>query len=171
MRLAASPLKHPHVHPVTHKAQPLHTQPHHPHPHHLRAVRHVPGLLPEHVHDEVATRPPPVTPLNPKLIGKLAVFAYETVEGTRSVGQLSNWVSTTVARQLTEYRSLNIERRSLYRDDRRVVPTVRRVRVVLPIPGVAEAAVVLNTADRVKAVALRFETIRGHWQATSITVL
>lgn len=114
---------------------------------------------------------PGLPPLSFHLIGKLAVFAYEAVEGVRHVGQLSNWVSGAVAQQLSEYRALNIERRSLYHDYRRVVPTVRRVRAVQPSPGVAEAAVILNTGNRAKAIALRFEGVRGYWQATSVTVL
>lgn len=110
-------------------------------------------------------------PLTHRFIGKLAVFLFETVEGTRTIGQLGSWVSLPAAAQLAEHRALVVERRSLYKDARRVVPTVQRVRVSQPSPYTAEAAVVLHTAGRSRAVAIRFEIVRRRWQATSVTVL
>ena len=114
---------------------------------------------------------PGVPPLTHRLVGAVAVFAFEAVEGTRLVGQLGTWITARVARELQALRALNLERRALYRDGRRVVPCVRRVRTSRLAPCVAEAAVVLSTAARSRAVALRFEAIRGQWRATSITVL
>ena len=99
------------------------------------------------------------------------MFAFEAVEGTRQVGQLGKWITAGVAETLGELRALNVERRSLYRDHRRIVPSVRRVRATHPVTGVIEASVVLTTPARALAVALRFEIIRERWQATSITVL
>lgn len=110
-------------------------------------------------------------PLTHRLIGTIAVFAFEAVEGTRHVGQLGRWISADVAEHLAEYRALILERRSLYQDTRRVVPTVRKVRATQPAFRVAEASVVLDASGRTRAVALRFTGMRGRWQATSITVL
>lgn len=76
-----------------------------------------------------------------------------------------------MAEHLAEYRALILERRSLYQDTRRVVPTVRKVRATQPAFRVAEASVVLDASGRTRAVALRFTGMRGRWQATSITVL
>lgn len=118
-----------------------------------------------------ASLPPPLPALEPRVVGAIAVFAFEAVEGARQVAQLGRWVTETVAAQLSELRSLNVERRSLYRDNRRVVATILRVRATHPSNDVTEAAVVLSTPSRSRAVALRFEAIRGRWQATSITVL
>ncbi|MGO3147234.1 MAG: Rv3235 family protein [Leucobacter sp.] len=109
--------------------------------------------------------------LTHRLVGTIAVFAFEAVEGTRHVGQLGKWISFTVAQELAEYRALTIERRTLYRDVRRLVPTARKVRISQPARGVSEATVVLEVSGRCRAVALRFEVIRGRWQATSITIL
>ena len=106
-----------------------------------------------------------------RAIGVLAVFVFEAVEGTRQLTQLARWLTPRVTAELTEIRRLNIERRSLYHDDRRVVPAIRRVRATHPTPNVTEAAVVLATPSRSRAVALRFEVIRGRWQATSASVL
>lgn len=114
---------------------------------------------------------PGLPALTHRFIGTVAMFACEAVDGTRSIGALAMWISTAAARELTEYRSLNVERRSLYRDYRRVVPSVRCVRASEPRGRSVEAAVVLDTAGRSRAVALRFECSRGRWQATSITVL
>lgn len=120
---------------------------------------------------ETAVLLPGVPPLTHRLVGRVAVFACEAVDGTRSIGALAGWITTGAARELAEYRSLNVGRRSLYRDYRRVVATVRRVRLSEPRERAVEAAVVLDTAGRSRAVALRFEAARGRWQATSITVL
>ncbi|GAA2822826.1 hypothetical protein FB468_1665 [Leucobacter komagatae] len=118
-----------------------------------------------------ASLPPPLPALEPRVIGAIAVFAFEAVEGARQVAQLGRWITDTVAAQLSELRRLNVERRSLYRDSRRIVPAIQRVRTTRPNDDVTEAAVVLSTPSRSRAVALRFEAIRGRWQATSITVL
>ena len=104
-------------------------------------------------------------------IGAVAVFAFEAVEGSRQVGHLGRWITEEVASHLTELRRFNVERRSLYRDDRRVVAQVLRVRAMQPHPLATEAAVVLATPARSRAVALRFEVIRMRWQASAITVL
>ncbi len=109
--------------------------------------------------------------LEARVIGAIAVFAFEAVEGIRQVAQLGKWVTTRVADELDEVRRLNVERRSLYHDTRRIVPVVGRVRATSPTAWVTEAAVVLLTPSRSRAVAMRFEAIRGRWQATSITVL
>lgn len=153
------------------ETQTLRSVPDPPPPPHLHPVGNASATALHRPRREAAIITPGLPVLSFRLIGKLAIFAYEAVEGTRNVGQLSNWVSADVARQLTELRALIIERRSLYHDDRRVVPTVRRVRAVLLSPGVTEAAVILNTGNRAKAIAVRLEGVRGYWQATSITVL
>lgn len=117
-------------------------------------------------------RPGPVQDrLEPGIIGKIAVFAFESVEGTRQVEQLGRWITGRVASELSTLRAMNVERRSLFHDHRRIVPAVLRVRTTEPAPLVTEASVVLSTPSRTRAVALRFEVFRGRWQATSITVL
>lgn len=106
-----------------------------------------------------------------RLIGTIAIFAFEAVEGTRHVGQLGKWITADVSAHLATYRSLIAQRKSLYRDTRRLVPTVRKVRAMSPAPRVVEASVILDADGRARAVALRFEYNRARWQATSVTVL
>lgn len=118
------------------------------------------------------TRPLPRVPrLDAGIIGKIAVFSFEAVEGTRPLGQLGRWITESVADELATVRALNVERRSLFHDYRRIVPSVRRVRSMVPVAGITEASVVLVTPSRARGVALRFELLRGRWQATSITIL
>lgn len=138
---------------------------------HLRAVETELSALPPPERREAAILAAGLPPLTHCLIGTIAIFAFEAVEGTRHVGQLGRWITAEVAGHLSEYRALILERRSLYQDNRRIVPTVRRVRADQPSFRVAEASVVLNAEGRSRAVALRFEGTRGRWQATSITVL
>ncbi len=135
----------------------------------LHAIEAAPESASQQPHE--VPDPPPIPRLSAQTIGAVAVFAFEAVEGTRQVGQLGKWITAGVAETLGELRALNVERRSLYRDHRRIVPSVRRVRATHPVTGVIEASVVLTTPARARAVALRFEIIRERWQATSITVL
>lgn len=121
--------------------------------------------------DELAIHAPGLPPLTHRIIGTVAIFAFEAVEGTRHVGQLGMWITAEVSRHLTEYRTLIRERRSRYQDTRRIVPTVRTVRASQPATHVVEATVILNAEGRARAVALRFGVNRVRWQATSITVL
>lgn len=99
------------------------------------------------------------------------MFAFEAVEGSRHVAQLGKWITYPVSQQLLEYRALTLERRALYRDARRLVPSVRTVRVMVPRTRVVEATVVLEISNRCRAVAIRFEASKSRWQATSITIL
>lgn len=110
-------------------------------------------------------------PLEHRVIGRIAATAYEIAEGSRQVANLSRWITPAVAKQLAHVRALNIERRSLYRDTRRSVPTVRRVRAVSTSEGVIEATVVLNTPGRARATAMRFEYARGAWRASYLAVI
>lgn len=124
--------------------------------------------------------PPPVAlvaespgypPLEHSLIGRIAVAAYEIVEGVRQVSQLARWITPGVAAQLSTVRALNIERRSFNRDSRRVVPTAQSVHSSSPTPGTIEATVLLNTPRRTRAAALRFEFRRGGWRASYLAVI
>lgn len=104
-------------------------------------------------------------------IAKLAIYALEILQGTRSLAQLNNTVSAEVVEQLLARRALWAERRTVYRDHRRAVPWPGRVRVSRPFPHIAEAVVVVYTEVRALAVAIRLEYFRGRWRATDLTVL
>lgn len=87
------------------------------------------------------------------------------------MAHLGGWISAEVAAELQAIRTLNVERRALHRDTRRVVASVQRVRLTRISSGVVEAAIVLATPSRSRAVAARFEGFRKRWQAVALTVL
>jgi hypothetical protein len=49
-------------------------------------------------------------------------------------------------------------------------PSLRRVRACVVAPGVVEATVVADDAQRVRAVAVRLEGWRGQWRATALEI-
>lgn len=104
-------------------------------------------------------------------IQRFALYAFEIVEGSRSIAQLSSWISGAVIAKLHECRSGRTQQRSLCKGKRRIVPVPGPVHQHQPEPGVVEAAVVLRAEPRSTVVALRFEFLRGRWLATDVTVL
>lgn len=119
--------------------------------------------------DPVRPAPPPPPP--EAAIQRLALLAFEIVEGHRPLAQLGGLVAPEVIESLRRHRLMRGEHRSLCRDLRRVVPVPGRPRIDRPLPGVIECAVVLRAEPRATAVALRFEVRRHRWQATHVTVL
>ncbi|WP_146120090.1 Rv3235 family protein [Leucobacter massiliensis] len=111
--------------------------------------------------------PPPPT----ITIQKLALYAFEAVEGTRTVAQLGQWITSDVAAALAERRAARTERRTLYRDARRIVACPGPAHLDRPSSSVIEATVVLYAEPRSRSVALRFEHDGGRWRATELTVL
>lgn len=138
-----------------------------PVPRHLRAVA-APTHDPAHLADATCTDIPPPPEA---LIQKLALYAFEALEGTRAVAQLGGWVTPEVVQQLLERRAARTERRTICRDERRIVPTPGRAHIGRPLPHVVEATVVLFAEPRTCAVALRFEHAGSRWRATVLTVL
>ncbi|WP_125098736.1 Rv3235 family protein [Leucobacter chromiireducens] len=117
----------------------------------------------------VPTAEPP--PLSPAAVQRIALSAFEVLEGSRAIAQLAGAVSLEVARQLRFLRALRTERRTLHRDARRIVASPGPPHLSSPREGVVDAAVVLHTPGRAYAVALRFELRSQHWRATHLTVL
>lgn len=118
-----------------------------------------------------ADGPPEPPPISPRTIQRLAVCAFEVLEGIRTVRQLGAWISFEVAEEMHERRAARTARRSLYRDDRRVVPIPGPARIDRPRPDAIEATVVLRMQPRAVAVAIRLEVVRQRWQAIALTVL
>lgn len=110
-------------------------------------------------------------PLADTAIQRLALMAFEAVEGHRPLAQLGRLISPSVLTDLSRQRSSRVERRSLYRDQRRVVPAPGVPHRSEPAPDVIECAVVLNSPTRSSAVAMRLECDGERWQATEVTVL
>ncbi|MGO1538033.1 MAG: Rv3235 family protein [Leucobacter sp.] len=104
-------------------------------------------------------------------VAKLAVYAVEILDGSRSMTHLAGWVSEEVAEEIFARRALHAERRSIYRDGRRSVPRPGRVHMSRPFPHIVEAVVIMHTQARSFAVAVCLEFRRQRWRATCLTVL
>lgn len=136
---------------------------------HLRAVPALTAPARDRAADPPSDGLIPAPP--PQLIQRLALYAFEALEGTRAIAQLGGWVTPAVVQQLQERRAARTERRTLYHDERRIVATPGRAHIGRPLPHIIEATVVLYAQPRSCAVALRFEHCAGRWRATDLTVL
>lgn len=101
----------------------------------------------------------------------LAVQGYEVLAGTRNVRQLGPLISVPLARNLLAMQAVWRDRRTVCRDNRVRIPHAVSARIDRPIPTQAEAAVVLSTSGRIRAVALRLEWVHRHWRACELVVL
>lgn len=117
-----------------------------------------------------AHRPVPLPPPTPAL-QRLALYAFEAVEGARTVSQLAGTVTPDVARELQARRALRTERRTMLHDHRRIVAIPGPVHSSRPHPEAIEAAVVLHARGRTSVVAFRIEWNAERWRATELTVL
>ncbi|WP_157502285.1 Rv3235 family protein [Leucobacter celer] len=135
----------------------------------LRAVPHPDRYLDQAAFDSSTDTdvPPPAV----MTIQKLALYAFEALEGSRSVAQLGGWITREVAAALLERRAARTERRTLYRDARRVVACPGPAHIDRPLPHIIEATVVLYAEPRSRSVALRLEHNGSRWRATDLTVL
>lgn len=160
-------------------------------PRHLHAVPvPAPASVPTPAPGKSATRPrratQPATPLAIRfppqqdqapeappaaIVQKLALFAFEVLEGMRSVSQMATWITPGVVAALQSRRALRAERECVTRDRRRRVAVPGPAHLCRPLPQVVEASVVLHLDSRSTVVALRFEHREDRWRATDITVL
>ncbi len=105
------------------------------------------------------------------LIENLATGVIEVLLGVREVQQMARFVTEGLFQQLTE-RALTA-RRDRARRQQREVPgfAVGSVHTCHTADGVVEGAVVVRSAVRTRAVAMRLEGLDGRWRATAIRVL
>lgn len=102
----------------------------------------------------------------------VAHAATEVLRGVRPLAQLVRSVSPEVYEQL----AARLQVTAAARERRGAPPTpqsrsrVRRARVVRVGPEAAEAGIVIDDADRVRAVALRVELHRGRWRAVVLEI-
>jgi hypothetical protein len=97
--------------------------------------------------------------------GRLAQAIAEVLCGSRPPAQLYAHASLAVIQQLE--RASSVARR---RDGRPTgpAPRVESVQVCCPCPDVAEAAAVIDTGARRRALAVRMESRGGRWQCTAL---
>ena len=138
---------------------------HRPRPNHLRDVTESSVIESQ---DRTADDAPK---LDPEIVAKLAVYAVEILDGSRSMTHLAAWVTEEVAQEIFARRALHAERRSIYRDGRRSVPQPGRVHMSRPFPHIVEAVVMMHTPARSFTVAVCLEFSRQRWRATCLTVL
>lgn len=109
---------------------------------------------------------------NPELIVKsLALSAVEIIEGVRPLDQISAWITGSVAAALSLRRTLNLQRRAVAGDARRIPHTFGRSMMTSPADGIVEATVTVHSRVKSRAVAVRLESIDHRWRATDLTVL
>ena len=102
----------------------------------------------------------------------VAHAATEALRGIRPLAQLVRSVSPEVYEEL----AARVQITASARERRGAPPTpqsrsrVRRARVVRVGPEAAEAGIVIDDADRVRAVALRVELHRGRWRAVVLEI-
>lgn len=135
------------------------------HPRHLRAVE--PASRPATQPGTDAELPPPAE----AAVQKLALFAFEAVEGSRAIAGLGRLISAEVMAELRMQRRARTEQRSLHGDTRRIVPTPGPAHLSRTADRVVDGVVVLRAVPRSIAVAFRFEWAAERWQATQLTVL
>ena len=92
----------------------------------------------------------------------------EVLSGARPAAQLLRWLSADVYAGVQRRAALAARMRGRRPLARRA--TVRRVVLSSPRDGVAEAAVVVQDGQRVRAVALRLEGLDGRWRVTALEV-
>jgi hypothetical protein len=97
--------------------------------------------------------------------GRLAQAIVEVLAGSRPPAQLSSHASLSVVQQLE--RASAVALRAGPRTGIRS-PLIQSVHVCQPRPGVAEAAAVIDTGPRRRALALRLEVRGGRWQCTAL---
>jgi hypothetical protein len=97
--------------------------------------------------------------------GRLAQAIVEVLAGSRSPAQLSAHASLAVVQQLERASAVAVRRapRAAARS-----PLVQSVQVCQPRPDVTEAAAVVNTGPRRRALAFRLEVRSGRWQCTAL---
>jgi hypothetical protein len=106
------------------------------------------------------------------LITNLTRCVIEILAGARELEQISRWISDEVYTRLARRVSFAARSRALKGvSAQRPRLTILSIHSSEPEAGIVEAAVIVQTPQRVRAVALRLEGLDSRWRATSISVL
>ncbi|WP_017793143.1 Rv3235 family protein [Leucobacter salsicius] len=155
---------------MSHAIQPARSpQPAIPPQRHLRPVEDLDRHFNKVAFD--TSQPTDVAAPEPRVLQRLALYAFEALEGVRSVAQLAGWITPAVATALLERRAARTERRTLYRDSRRIVAIPGPVHIDRPAPHVIEATLALHASPRTLPVAMRLEHRDRRWRVTELVVL
>lgn len=121
-----------------------------------------PAPVPVHVAGRSDGRPADPTGLACAIVQA----AVESLRGIRPVAQLARWLAPEIQEALVRRASVTLADPSGTRRPARV----RRARVHRVDDRSAEATVVVEDADRVRAAALRLEHVRGAWRVTALVL-
>lgn len=96
----------------------------------------------------------------------------EVLAGARELDQLIGWVTADVYEHILKRVIVSSRAREAPRLLARL-PSAHIIRVTCSAPrdGVVEGVVIVRTAVRVRAVAIRLEQYRDRWRASAINVL
>lgn len=101
--------------------------------------------------------------------------ALEVLAGSRDLAQIGRWVTEDVYQSLNERVNLRILKLSLLPPDQRRQPapvfTLLPPMLKTPRDGVVEGSVLVRSATRVRAVALRLEGFDHRWRVASFTLI
>jgi len=106
------------------------------------------------------------------LLESLTRGVLEVLAGVREVEQLARWFTEDAYRSLMTRANLSARARSA-----RGVAPARPVHQVLstryssPADGIVEATIIVSTAARTRAVAIRLEGLDRRWRATTLAIL
>lgn len=126
----------------------------------LLPLRLVPPAGPPAAGDGPAGPLPPARPWAARIVQAVL----DVLTGTRAAAQLSRFASLEVLQQLERASARWAPRPGTA--VRR--PVVVSVHVCTPVPGVAEAAAVVDTGRRRRAVAVRLEARDGRWECRAL---
>lgn len=118
-------------------------------------------------------RPRPVPDPDPApLLPIIATSVVEIIAGTRSVDQLAPVLSEGVYQSLRARAILENRTRALRGiSQRRPRFVISKVHIATPSAKVVESVVLITSAARTRAVAIRLEQVRARWRATSLAIL
>ncbi len=100
--------------------------------------------------------------------GSIVRAAVEALSGSRPATQLARWLAADVYESLSRRAGLAVRINGRPRLVRRAV--VRRVHLCRLDAHTAEASVVIQDGERVRAAAVRLEAHRGRWRATALEI-
>jgi hypothetical protein len=106
------------------------------------------------------------------LLTALTRGVLEVLAGVREPEQMARWLTDEPYRSLVTRAGMAVRARSARKVPvMRPVYAIRSIRHSSPADGVVEGVVVVETPQRTRAVAMRFEGMDGRWRATSLSIL
>ncbi|MDY5585102.1 MAG: Rv3235 family protein [Arcanobacterium sp.] len=110
----------------------------------------------------------PLTPPD-RFLTTIALQIIEVLNGHRPARQLQTWLSIETYETLLRRHTLGM--RICGGPQRCTAPYIKRSRIFSPCKGVAEAGLVIFDGVKIRAAALRAESVRAKWKITAIEIV